>query len=142
MLLIDVPPLQTQNGGTIDAFTATVLKPTRRGAKLYVRLDADHLQWVKRLCSAVDLVDGPEEDGDEGCDDWCDIDEPNTKWRKKNGKWQLGCGYKSADGSRKEYYVNPFPHKAKFVVSMEGRVSNVREAAAQVQQFYNDNNCA
>ena len=39
MLLIDVPPLQTHNGGTIDAFTATVLKPTRRGAKLYVRLD-------------------------------------------------------------------------------------------------------
>ena len=141
LLMLDVPPLQTHNGGTIDAFTATVVKPGRRGAKLYLRLDAEHLQWLKRLCSAVDLVDGPEEDEDEGCEDFCDIDEPNVKWRKKNGGFQLGCRYKLADGATKEYFVNPFPHKGKLTMSIEGHASNVREAAAHAQQFYNDHNC-
>ena len=94
------------------------------------------------MCAlTVDLVDGPEEDGDEGCGDFCDIDAPNAKWRKKNGVFQLGCRYKLADGGTKEYFVNPFPHKGKFTVSTEGHASNVREAAARVQQFYNDNNC-
>ena len=60
---------------------------------------------------------------------------------EKNGCFQLGCRYKLADGGTKEYFVNPFPHKGKLTMSTEGHASNVREAAAQAQQFYNDHNC-
>jgi hypothetical protein len=134
-LVLNMPAFTTTGDDRVDKFDLTVLKPNRKGGKLFMFLDAAHLKWLMQACSSSELLAANDDDDDD--DNFCSIDEPNVKWRKRNGCSQLCCRYKTVDGKAKEYYINPF---SKYTVSVDVQMENVKAAAASVQKFYDEHN--
>ena len=134
MMDVEMPSFQS-GGVTVEPFTVNVLKPSKRGGKLFMRLDEEHLSWMKKLCKSSDVIDDDTDD-EPRPDGLCDIDQPNVKWTKRNGTFHLACKYKSQSGSVKRRYVNPF---AKHCVNMDVQHDTVKEVAEQVQNFYEAN---
>ena len=134
MMDVEMPSFQS-GGVTVEPFTVNVLKPSKRGGKLFMRLDEEDLSWLKKLCKSSGVLDG-EDDDEPRPDGLCDIDQPNVKWTKRNGSFHLACKYKSQSGSVKRRYVNPF---AKNCANIDVQHDTVKEVAEQVQNFYEAN---
>jgi hypothetical protein len=134
--IVNVPMPEFNSGDVqVEAFTALVLKPSVRGGKLFIRLDEEHLGWMKLLCASSDVLDAGV-DEESRPDGFCVVDQPNVKWRKRNGAFHLCCRYKNESGAVKEHFVNPF---AKNCVNLDVQHENVKEVAEQVQKFYDEN---